>query len=158
MLETTHALIAGSIAIKISNPVAAPLLGLFSHYLLDSFPHWDLGTDWRTRPKTATGVYAIADTLIGFTLAYFLFHAKVQINHLFLTVFFSMLPDFLEAPWYIFFANLYKKKPSSKANFFEKFVYRVYSYQALFHNKAPFPVGLLTQGLAVVFFWIILSR
>lgn len=157
MTATAHALVASFIASKVSDPALAGLLSLSSHFVMDTIPHWDFGTNWRARSKTATGVIAIADTLLGFTVAYLLFGGKVPLVTLFLCVALGNLPDWMEAPWYIFFANQKKKEPGKKAGFWEKTTYRIYRMENVFHTKAQFPFGVYTQIATVIFFFFLLK-
>ena len=78
MTATAHALVAAAIARAVPNPYLAIPLAITSHFIMDAIPHWDLGADWRSRPKNITGALAIAETVLGITLAYFLFRGKVE--------------------------------------------------------------------------------
>jgi hypothetical protein len=156
MTALAHALVAGAMATKISNPFVAASLAVIQHFILDCIPHWDWGTNWKSRPKWLTGSLSIAETLIGLTLAYFLFMGKAQPVILGVSILFSVLPDWLESPWYIFFADSKKHEPSGGAGFWEKFTYRIYKTENAFHAKAQFPLGLYTQIAVVIFFLIIL--
>src|SRR5690242_12904887 len=100
MTATAHALVAGAIARHIPNPYLALPLALCSHFIMDSVPHWDFGTNWRGRSKKMTGALAIFETTLGITVTYFLFAGKVSTPLLFATIFASELPDWLEAPYY----------------------------------------------------------
>lgn len=102
MTSTAHALVAGAIASRFSSPFEASSLALCSHYIMDSIPHWDFGTNWRERPKYMTGVIAIADTLIGISVSYMVFGRFLPFGLWAITVIASLLPDWLETPWYIF--------------------------------------------------------
>src|SRR3989304_10373917 len=99
---TADAIVTGAIAQKFPDPFLAPLLAFVSHFVMDAVPHWDFGTNWRSRTKTKTGVVAIFDTILGFSLAYFLFAGKVESLPLILALIAGNLPDWLEAPYYIF--------------------------------------------------------
>lgn len=157
MTATAHALVAGTIATQVAHPVLAPILALFSHYIMDAVPHWDFGTNWRSRSKFATGAIAIAETLFGITLTYFLFRGKADSLHLLTTVIASELPDWMEAPWYIFFAHSQKTKPSQKAGLLERITFRIYKMENTFHTKTDFPLGVFTQVAVVAFFFLLLS-
>jgi hypothetical protein len=157
MTATAHALVAGAIANRIGNPALAIPLAFCSHFVMDSIPHWDFGTNWRARSKTATGAVAIADTLLGLTVAYFLFAAKVPTIPLLITLIVSVLPDWMEAPWYIFFASHTKTEPSKTAGFFEKLTFRIYKLENKFHSKAQAPLGIITQIATVAFFMLLLK-
>jgi len=158
MLETTHALVAGTIASHIPDPLTATSLSLLSHFLLDAVPHWDFGTDWRGRRKLYTGLFAIADVFMGFGLSFALFRHSVDPLLLFFCVSISMIPDWMEAPWYIFFATHTKKKPAKNAGFLEHLTFDIYTLESKFHHKAGFPLGVITQIVAVAFFFILLKK
>lgn len=157
MTATAHALVAGFIASKIPDPVLATTLSFSSHFVMDAIPHWDIGTNWRTRAKSVTGILAVCDTVIGITVTYFVFYGKVPFLVLTLAMIASLLPDWLETPWYIFFAHPKKHAPSDNAGFLEKFAYKIYKTENLFHTKAQFPFGLLTQIATVLFFLVLLK-
>lgn len=156
MTATAHALVAGAIAAHFKDPVAAVTVALTSHFIMDSIPHWDFGTNWRNRPKTQTGVYAIAETLFGISLAIYFFHTTVALPLLIITVIAALLPDWLEAPWYIFFAKTDAHGPKKRAGIMEKLSYAFYKIPNIFHSKATFPFGVVTQVVTVGFFVLLL--
>lgn len=157
MTATAHALVAGAIAAHFGNASYALPIALATHFVMDSIPHWDFGTNWRNRPKTQTGLYAIAETLFGMGLAIVLFHTSATLPLLLATIIVSLLPDWLEAPWYIFYAKTDKHGPSTKASVLEKFSYAFYKIPNAFHSKAVLPFGMITQILTVGFFLLILK-
>lgn len=156
MTATAHALVAGAILTRFPDPLSASLLAFSSHYIMDSVPHWDFGTNWRKRPKSITGLLAIADTLLAFTVAYILFAGKVGVVPVTMVTVASLLPDWLETPWYIFFAHQKKHEPGPNAGMWERAAYVVYKIPNLFHTKAQFPLGLFTQIATVAFFFFLL--
>lgn len=156
MTATAHALVAGAIASKFGDPATAGTLAFVSHFVMDSIPHWDIGTNWRNRTKRVTGTLAIADTLIATTVAYFLFKGNVALPTLAVAVVAALIPDWLETPWYIVFARQKKLEPSKHAGFWEKLTYRIYKLENIFHAKTQFPLGALTQAATVLFFLILL--
>lgn len=156
MTSTAHALVAGAIASKFSDPVTAGSLALLSHYLMDSIPHWDFGTNWRTRAKKITGMFAIFETMFAIGVTYY-FYGDIPLFLLTTTVAASLLPDWLETPWYIFFAHQKKHAPSTSATLLEKISYRIYKTQNLFHAKAQAPLGIITQVVTVAFFLVLLG-
>ncbi|MBI5613377.1 hypothetical protein HY947_00460 [Candidatus Gottesmanbacteria bacterium] len=156
MTSTAHTLVGGAIASAIPNPYLAIPLILASHFLMDSIPHWDMGTNWRNRSKRETGALAITETLMGITIAYSLYQGKVETSFLVLAIIASILPDWLETPWYIFYANQKKHEPGKNASFFEKLCFFVYKIENMFHSKAQFPLGVFTQIATVAFFLIVL--
>lgn len=158
MTATSHAIVAGAIAAKFPEyPGLASVLAISSHYIMDCVPHWDFGTNWRFRSKKMTGILAISDTLLAFTVAYFLYGGKVGLSPLTTVIIFSLLPDWLETPWYIFFASQKKHEPATHASKWEQLVFKLYKLQNGFHTKAQFPFGLITQIATVAFFWILLK-
>ena len=157
MTATAHALVAGAIASKFSDPSTATLLAITSHFVLDSVPHWDFGTNWRNRSKHSTGLYATLETIFGMGLAVWFFHSSVPYSLLLITIIASLLPDWLETPWYIFFANQKKLKPSTHAGVLEKVAFGFYKIPNIFHSKAQLPLGLVTQVAAVAFFIFLLG-
>lgn len=156
MTSTAHALVAGAIASKFPDPVTAGSLALLSHYIMDSIPHWDFGTNWRSRSKEKTGALAIFETIFGIGLAYFLYRDSVPLFLLAATIGASLLPDWLETPWYIFFSHQKKHEPAQRAGFWEKIAFRIYKAQNLFHAKAQLPLGIVTQVATVWFFLVLL--
>ena len=157
MTATAHAIVAGAIATKFPDPIVALPIAFISHFIMDTVPHWDIGTNWRDRSKHTTGVLAVGETIIGATLAYLLFSSKVAPALLAATIVVSILPDWLETPWYIFFAHQKKHEPAAKAGFWEKLSFAIYKTENVFHTKTQFPLGVLTQVATVLFFLILLS-
>jgi hypothetical protein len=157
MTATAHALVSAAIARSVPNPYLAIPLAITSHFIMDAVPHWDIGTDWRGRSKTMTGALAVGETVLGITLAYFLFRGKVETPLLVSTILAGELPDWMEAPWYIFFAQKNKNGPSIKSGFWEKLTYRIYQRENVFHSKADVPFGLITQIGIVAFFLLLLT-
>ena len=157
MTATAHALVAGAIAAKFSDPTTASILALSSHYIMDSIPHWDFGTNWRMRSKTFTGTLAVFETVFGIGISYALFGSSASFITFSAAIVASLLPDWIETPWYIFFAHAKKNGPSLRASVWEKLTHQAYKIQNKFHTKAQFPFGLVTQ-VATVFFFIFLLR
>jgi len=157
MLETTHALVAGAIVTHTKNPATAIVLTFLSHFIMDAIPHWDFGTNWRERRKLVTGLIAIGDVIVGFIAGYVFFGQFVSLPLLFTVIAVSMLPDWIEAPWYIFYANHTKKMPAKNAGFLEKLAYGIYKTENAFHRKTNFSVGMITQIVTVGFFLFLLK-
>jgi len=157
MTETAHAIVAGAIAAKFNDPIIAPTLAFTSHFVMDTIPHWDFGTDWRERTKQKTALLALIDTGIGFLLAYILYRSKVSLPLLLLTVSFSMLPDWINALWYMFFASQTKTKPKQDATLSEKGVFKVYQFLHFFHARSSPFIGIVTTLVTVLFFVLLLS-
>lgn len=158
MTATAHALVSGAIVAAIPDPLVSLPLVFASHFIMDAVPHWDFGTHWRSRSKSETGLVAILDTIVGFTVTYFMFGGKVELPLLMLAMILGNLPDWLEAPYYIFFAKQNQKTLSSSASFWERVTYKIYRIENLFHTKAEFPFGFFTQVATVTFFLVLLRR
>lgn len=158
MTATAHALVSAAIAASIPNPLLSIPLAFVSHFVMDAVPHWDFGTNWRTRAKAKTGAVATLDTILGFSLAYLLFAGKVESVTLFLTMIAGNLPDWMEAPYYIFFATQKKRRPTKNARFWERLTFDIYKIENVFHAKAQAPLGIVTQIITVVFFFVLLQQ
>jgi hypothetical protein len=158
MTATAHALVAGAIYRAIPNPLLSVPLAFTSHFIMDAVPHWDFGTQWRSRSKKMTGAFAILETVFAITLAYLCYHGKSDSIPLLLTIIASEIPDWMEAPWYIFFAHQNKHVPGERAGFWEKLTYTVYKTENTVHAKAPFPIGVFTQVITVAFFLLLLHK
>lgn len=158
MTATAHALVGAAIASRIPDPATAIALAITSHFIMDTIPHWDMGTNWRDRSKRTTGILAIGETIFGFTIAYFLFQGNgISSVLLISTIIASLIPDWLETPWYIFFAHNNKNGPKKSAGIWEKLTYQIYKVENNFHSKAQLPLGLITQVVTVLFFLMLLK-
>lgn len=102
MTATAHALIGASIAVGISNPYLAIPAAILSHFVADLIPHWDAGTNHKQKSRTKLVIEATIDVLLGFVLVYALFRNLVDPAYLFTMVIAAQLPDWLEAPSWIF--------------------------------------------------------
>jgi hypothetical protein len=156
MIATVHALVGGAIAAKTQDPLLALPLSLISHFMLDAVPHWDFGTNWKKRSKAATGAIAITETLFGIGLSFVLFSPKVHPLLLLASIAAAELPDWIEAPWYIFFAKHDGSRPGPDAPALQRFLYGLYAFQNQFHTRAALPLGIITQVIAVGFFMLAL--
>lgn len=157
MTATAHAIVGGAIASSIGHPILAPMLAFTSHFLMDCVPHWDFGTNWRSRARSTTGALAVTETLVGITVAYLLFREKADVVILSVSIIASLLPDWLETPWYIFFAHQKKHQPDRHAGVAEIVSYHIYKTENILHTKASFPFGVVTQIATVVFFLVLLQ-
>jgi len=157
MTATAHALVAGAIAAHFPQPATAIPIALASHYVMDSIPHWDFGTNWRTRSKKQTGIMAVTETCIGVAITLFYYRSFVALPLLGATIVASLLPDWLETPWYILYADAKKHAPARDAGRWEKIIYRLYKGPNIFHTKASLPFGIITQIATVIFFLAILK-
>ena len=140
MTSVSHALIGAAIAAKIGNPYLAASTSLVAHFACDAIPHWDLGTNWRSRRRLITGVLAILETLFAITFTFLIFKNFVNPTVLIVSVFFSLLPDWAEVPYYLLLPNS------------PKFFHSIYKAQSHFHSKLKYPEGLFTQILVVLLF------
>lgn len=140
MTATAHAIVGAALATVIRDPIVLSVSCLSSHFIMDCIPHWDFGVNWRSRPKLLTGVFAIADTFIGITLAYLLFWGKTSAGLIAIGILFAELPDWMEAPWFIL----------KKDSFIKRVAYRIYKFQSRFHVKAQLPLGGITQILVIL--------
>jgi len=150
MTASAHAIVGAALATVIKDPLTLSLASLTSHFVMDCIPHWDFGTNWRSRAKTVTGLLAAADTIIGITLAYLLFWGKAPVSLLTIGILFSELPDWMEAPWFLFFAKG-RDHITKKDEFWKRTCYGIYKFQSRFHVKAQLPFGGITQILIIIF-------
>lgn len=105
MTATGHAVIGTVIAAKIGDPLFAIPIAFASHFLADVFPHWDIGTHWRTKALRRFLTESASDVLIGYLsmwlLVTFIFPGT-NLFYAFVIVTVAQLPDWLMAP-YLFF-------------------------------------------------------
>lgn len=137
MTATTHALTGGVIAAAVANPVIALPTAVAVHFLIDLIPHWDIGTNFDKRSWRSNFVLTAVDVLLGYLLVFIIFSGNVAPLHLWATVIFAQLPDWIEAP-YLFF-NL-KFAPSV---WIEKIQHKL-------HHRATLIPGLATQAVLVI--------
>ncbi len=104
MTATAHALIGASLAARITNPYIGIPLAIFSHFIADLVPHWDAGTNHRQKSLMRLRTEAALDVLLGFALVLILFRNFAQTNpvYLFSMVIAAQLPDWIEAPSWMF--------------------------------------------------------
>lgn len=143
MTAIAHALIGASIAVKVPYPAAAGLTSIVTHVLCDAIPHWDLGTNWRMRPKLITGFWAIMETILAITGVYWLFSSLApNQSTLMISIVASLLPDWLETPYYLM--------PNHPGVF-----YQIYQFQSRIHARLKLPEGVITQIIVVALFLFI---
>jgi len=157
MTATAHALVGAVIAAKIGNPALAYPAAVGSHFLMDLIPHWDSGIGWRSKNSKRRVLEAVLDVLLGVVLVFLIFKAQANSAHLWLTVFFAQLPDWLSAP-YIFlklnqfpFAQIYKLQSAvnSKAGVFYGLVTQIGLVAPLVFYALPHPfANILTTTFA----------
>ena len=102
MTATAHALIGASIAVKFVNPIIGIPLAIISHFVADLIPHWDAGTNHRQKSVTRLKIEAAIDVILGFVLVFVIFRNLVDPVYLFTMVIAAQLPDWLEAPSWMF--------------------------------------------------------
>jgi hypothetical protein len=158
MMATSHALVGGIIAVSVKDPVLAGGLILTSHFLLDMIPHWDFGTEWEHRSKLATGLLAMGETAVALLLMIILFLPILSWPMLLFAFCVAELPDWAEAPWYIFFAKQGKKPELGHHNVLWHLFYQIDKFEDYFHTRATFPFGVITQIATVIFFFLLLQK
>ncbi len=82
MTATAHALAGAVIATKISNPFIGLPLAFLSHFILDTIPHWDFGTNWQRKSKLRLVSESVLDVIAGILIVYFLFSPLVPSAYL----------------------------------------------------------------------------
>lgn len=108
MTATAHALIGASLAVKITNPYIGIPLAIASHFAADLVPHWDAGTNHKTKTKLRLKMEATLDVLLGFALVFLIFQSQVLANpiYLFSMIIAAQLPDWIAAPAGMFKINM----------------------------------------------------
>jgi len=142
MTATAHALIGASIAAKVTNPAVGIPLVILSHFVLDIIPHWDLGTNHRAKSKMRLKAEATADVLLGFALAFLIFRNLVNPSYLFIMIIAAQLPDWLEAPAFMFGIKI---PPFSWMGWLGHKI----------QTRAQLPWGLVTQIVVVALFLLL---
>lgn len=144
MTAVSHALIGAAIAAKVGSPITCGLLAFVTHFVCDAIPHWDLGTNWRLRPKVVTGVLSISETILAIAATYAIFYHQVSSPQILaIAIIFSLIPDWLEVPYYLLM-------PRSPRPF-----YYIYKVQSLIHSRLQAPAGLFTQLVVVIAFLVV---
>lgn len=143
MTALSHALIGASIAAKIVNPWMVGTLAFVTHFICDAIPHWDLGTNWRLRPRVVTGTLAILETLLATGGTWVIFSPISSPITLLIAIIFSLIPDWLEVPYYLLL-------PNSPRPF-----YYIYKIQSLIHSRLQAPQGIWTQVVVVGSFLVV---
>ena len=144
MFITPHMLVGAAIGIKVSNPWTAIFLGLFSHYLLDSLPHWDYLTKIKIDKKEHF-LKIFLDFIIGTIIVLFLIWDLPNKIIILIVISFTLLPDCIE-----FIYNNFKVK---KFQFLSNFHHKIHYWKYL-----SFQQGILTIVIvSIVSILIILS-
>ncbi len=147
MTATGHAVIGTLIAAKIGNPAFAIPLAFVSHMAADAFPHWDSGTNERTKGRKRVQIEAYFDVIFGFILSYGIIHfffPQTNLLYAFIVILFSQGLDWLTAPYYFF---KIKRAPFTWA----------YQLQKVFDNKLDKPWGIINQ-VAVLMLGLFIAK
>jgi len=103
MLETPHVALGAAIAVAIPNPLISVPLAFASHFLLDMTPHWNphLNTETAKYGNLTNKTLLIIglDLACAVVLTGFLYNGNTNIL---LCAFASILPDFVEGPYFLF--------------------------------------------------------
>lgn len=147
MLSISHTLTGAFIASKLGNPALYIPLTLASHYLEDWIPHKDVGTGLSTgrRKKSTAIILEFVELAVSVGLLYLFFqHGHVGVRWpIWIAAFFSLLPDFLEAP-----RNFLHWEPAFLKPFND-------FHQMFHHSTFNWIVGLGPQVLLVVLIWLL---
>lgn len=147
MTATGHAIIGTVIAVKIANPAIALPLAIASHVFADMFPHWDSGTNGRSKSQKRLITEATIDVLVGFALAFIVaktLFPHVSLLYIFIVIIASQLLDWLSAPYYFFHI---KWAP----------IVWMYKLQKNFNGKLDKPWGIINQ-VVVLFLLVLLAK
>lgn len=150
MLSISHGLTGAFIATAIPIPAVYIPLAVGMHYLEDWTLHWDVGTGLSngSRKRSTALILEVADLAIMIGLIYFIWGATntpITIN-VWIGVFFSLLPDFLEAP-----RNFLKWEP--------KWLKPINQFHHHFHHSTPNKLlGLAPQVLVIATIAFLLMR
>lgn len=161
MILTTHAIVGAGVAQLFPNhPVIGFLAGVASHYLSDTIPHWDYGTNFSSIEKANDGnseilnkivfgpkflgeaSIVIFDTFLGLWLAWLLWYNFSVGNSLLIILgaLGGILPDYLQIVY-----GLWKNRLTIMIQKIHQF----------FHVKDKFKIknafgGILAQALFIV--------
>ena len=151
MLETPHIVVGAAIAAKIPNPYIALPLAFASHFILEKVPHWNPHLKTETEkfgaPTRQSTAITIADLILAGSFGLFIAATTLPNIYHFTTVvaamFFSSLPDLLEAPYFFLGAR-------------QKFFLRWLKFKKSIQADAAFWPGMATQLVTIIaaFWWI----
>ena len=138
MLSISHGLTGAFFAAQLQDPILYVPIALFSHYLEDWIPHWDMGTGLSDGKRTRSAAIILGSIELSIALGaiFFLWGSPTLANyHIWLGAFIGLLPDLLEAP-----RNFLHWEPS--------FLKSINKFHAGFHHSVPNKVlGLVPQVL-----------
>lgn len=141
MTATGHAIIGVVIAAKIGNPYLAVPLALVSHLAADAFPHWDTGTNKKSKTRERLFIDSFIDVAISLTLPLILgpyLNPSINFIYMYIIVFAAQFFDWVTAP-YVFFKQRYAP-----------FTWP-YKFQMVFDNRLDKPLGVIVQALILIF-------
>lgn len=147
MTATGHAIIGTVIAVKVGNPAIALPLAIASHVLADMFPHWDSGTNGRSKTQKRLILEAVFDVCLGFLLSFSIawtLFPHVSLLYIFIVIIASQLLDWISAPYYFFHI---KWTP----------IVWMYKLQKNFNGKLDKPWGIINQAV-VLFLLVLLAK
>lgn len=163
MMAISHAFVGVAIATQVQSPIASAVLIITSHFLMDLIPHWDFGTDWKKRSIKATGLLAIGDTLVAIIVPLLIFYkgsplailpTNLSLLQIFLAVCWGNLPDWLEAPYFLFFASK-DGHHKARGGQFGIILGKIHGWlETYVHTRAGFAQGVSTQIAVVLFTWM----
>ena len=146
MLESVHALTGGVIAYEIGSPLLSLPLAFLSHFVIDMLPHWNPSLNkekvklGHISKKTKTVI--ILDCAFGLFLGLWLAFKKLpnynQTAVVLLGCLMGILPDLLEAPYYLL------NKKISKLKWLRDF-------QGKHQFNVPFLPGMIFQTIFLIF-------
>lgn len=145
MTATGHAIIGTVIAAKFGNPYLAIPIAIASHFLADTFPHWDTATNLRKKGTGRVFTETVFDVALGLILSYLVLNflsPGANFLYAFLIIIFAQLPDWIMSPYVFFKIKLFKW---------------AYDMQQPFNKKLDKPWGIINQ-IAVLILMVILAK
>lgn len=149
MLESIHALTGGVIAYKIGSPLISLPLAFLSHFIIDMLPHWNSSLHkektklGHISKKTKTVIFL--DCAFGLFLGLWLAFKRLpnynQTVVVLLGCLMGILPDLLEAPYYLL------NKKNNKLKWLRDF-------QGKHQFNVPFLPGMIFQ---IIFLFFLIS-
>lgn len=149
MFLTVHAATGIIIGQYVPNPLFAFIIGFVSHYIFDIIPHGDSKAPEKYKNPIHIAFAGIIDLVVLSLFLIFLFFNQVELLRLniLLAVLGSMLPDILQAFYFV-----YRKKIFKKLQIFHNFWHDLISHKYAF----PLWLGLSFQLLLLIIFTIII--
>lgn len=147
MTATGHAVIGTLIAATIPIPWIAAPVAILSHLAADSFPHWDLGTNEKTKTRRQIMHEAFFDVLLGFVISYLLIifvFPTTNLLYAFIMIILAQGFDWVWAPYYFFKIKL------------PPFTWS-YRLGEIFDNKMDKPWGIINQ-VAILVVLVVIAK